>query len=168
MERDPGDSFDVVVPSMPGYGFSDRPLQPGINTFAIAELWAALMGELGYGHFGCARGRLWGQCDHDSAACGNADRVAGDSSELHSWIVSHRTWARNCAATRRRAIHRERSALVPGLRRVCPLAGNSSADCGLWVERLAGCGWLPGYWKSFATGPTARAISIADSAGMNC
>ncbi|HWS71701.1 MAG TPA: epoxide hydrolase, partial [Thermoanaerobaculia bacterium] len=32
------DAFDVVVPSMPGFGFSDRPTQPGMNTWRIAEL----------------------------------------------------------------------------------------------------------------------------------
>lgn len=45
---DPARSFDVVVPSLPGFGFSSRPRQPGVNTFRIAELWAAMMSELGY------------------------------------------------------------------------------------------------------------------------
>jgi len=43
--------FDVVAPSLPGFGFSDRPTRPGMNTFRIAELWAGLMGELGYSRF---------------------------------------------------------------------------------------------------------------------
>lgn len=43
--------FDVVVPSLPGFGFSDRPARPGMNTFRIAELWAGLMDELGYPRF---------------------------------------------------------------------------------------------------------------------
>jgi len=53
---DPADSFDIVVPSMPGYGFSDRPIRPGMNTFRIAELWAALMQELGYSRFAAQGG----------------------------------------------------------------------------------------------------------------
>ena len=52
------DSFDVVVPSLPGYGFSDRPVQPGMNAFHIAELWVDLMGELGYSRFGAQGGDL--------------------------------------------------------------------------------------------------------------
>jgi pimeloyl-ACP methyl ester carboxylesterase len=56
---DRADSFDVVVPSLPGYGFSDRPTQRGTNTFRIAELWAGLMSELGYRRFG-AQGGDWG------------------------------------------------------------------------------------------------------------
>src|SRR5262249_45728739 len=39
---DGADAFDVVVPSMPGFGFSDRPTQPGMNVWRIADLWAEL------------------------------------------------------------------------------------------------------------------------------
>jgi pimeloyl-ACP methyl ester carboxylesterase len=46
----------VVVPSLPGFGFSDRPTKCGMNTFRIAELWAALMGELGYDRFAAQGG----------------------------------------------------------------------------------------------------------------
>lgn len=56
---DPADSFDVVVPSLPGYGFSDRPMQTGMDAFRIAELWAQLMSGLGYSRFG-AQGGDWG------------------------------------------------------------------------------------------------------------
>jgi pimeloyl-ACP methyl ester carboxylesterase len=55
---DPEDSFDVVVPSLPGYGFSDRPIKRGVDTFRIAELWAALMAELGYRRFGAQGGDI--------------------------------------------------------------------------------------------------------------
>jgi len=56
---DPADAFDVVVPSLPGYGFSDRPSQPAMHTFRIAELWVQLMRGLGYERFG-AQGGDWG------------------------------------------------------------------------------------------------------------
>jgi len=53
---DAADSFDVVVPSLPGYGFSDRPAEPGMSVGRIADLCAALMaGELGYARY-AARG----------------------------------------------------------------------------------------------------------------
>lgn len=56
---DPADAFDVVVPSLPGYGFSDKPKKQG-TLFKIADLWAALMTrELGYERFG-AHGGDWG------------------------------------------------------------------------------------------------------------
>jgi pimeloyl-ACP methyl ester carboxylesterase len=46
------DSFDVIVPSVPGYGFSERPLQAGMTRWRVAELWAKLMDGLGYRRFG--------------------------------------------------------------------------------------------------------------------
>lgn len=46
-----GVAFDVVIPSLPGYGFSSQPTRPGMNLSAIAPLWAELMSRLGYGHF---------------------------------------------------------------------------------------------------------------------
>ena len=57
---DPGDSFDVVAPSLPGYGFSDQTRQRGVNPFKIADLWASLMTDgLGYSRF-AAHGGDWG------------------------------------------------------------------------------------------------------------
>ena len=57
---DPADAFDVVVPSMPGYGFSDHPAQRGVHVLKVADLWATLMNEgLGYQRFG-AQGGDWG------------------------------------------------------------------------------------------------------------
>lgn len=49
---DAADAFDIVVPSLPGYGFSDRPTAPGMGVTAIADRFAKLMtDELGYGRF---------------------------------------------------------------------------------------------------------------------
>ena len=56
---DAADAFDVVVPSLPGYGFSSRPKQRGMSAFAIAALWKELMQGLGYPRFG-AQGGDWG------------------------------------------------------------------------------------------------------------
>jgi pimeloyl-ACP methyl ester carboxylesterase len=44
---DPADAFDVIVPSVPGFGFSDRPGR-GMTRSRVAGLWAALMEGLGY------------------------------------------------------------------------------------------------------------------------
>jgi pimeloyl-ACP methyl ester carboxylesterase len=53
---DPADAFDVVIPSLPGYGFSAPLEQPG-SSRRIPALWAALMGEiLGYRRFGAHGG----------------------------------------------------------------------------------------------------------------
>lgn len=56
---DPADAFDVVVPSMPGYGFSDPPQQRGWHVLKTSDLWVKLMAGLGYQRFG-AQGGDWG------------------------------------------------------------------------------------------------------------
>jgi pimeloyl-ACP methyl ester carboxylesterase len=49
---DPADSFDVVVPSMPGFGFSSPVSRPGLNYWTVADLWVTLMSDvLGYERF---------------------------------------------------------------------------------------------------------------------
>jgi pimeloyl-ACP methyl ester carboxylesterase len=55
---DPADAFDVVVPDMPGYGYSDRPAGPPLDSIAVAGLWAELMDVLGYPRFGAAGGDI--------------------------------------------------------------------------------------------------------------
>ena len=52
------DAFDVVVPSIPGFGFSGEPTE-GTDTGRTAQLWVALMEKLGYRRFG-AYGSDWG------------------------------------------------------------------------------------------------------------
>lgn len=52
---DPADAFDVVVPDVPGFGYSDRP-DPALSTLEVAHLWAELMTTLGYERFGAAGG----------------------------------------------------------------------------------------------------------------
>jgi pimeloyl-ACP methyl ester carboxylesterase len=47
---DPADAFDVIVPSVPGFGFSDRPGR-GMTRSRVAGLWACLMEGLGYGRY---------------------------------------------------------------------------------------------------------------------
>ncbi len=53
---DTRDAFHLVVPSLPGFGFSDRPATPGWGVERIATLWVTLMGRLGYGHRFAAQG----------------------------------------------------------------------------------------------------------------
>jgi pimeloyl-ACP methyl ester carboxylesterase len=53
------DAFDVVIPSMPGYGFSGKPRDKGWNPERIARAWAELMKRLGYTRY-VAQGGDWG------------------------------------------------------------------------------------------------------------
>jgi len=73
---DPLDAFDVVAPSMPGYGFSDHPTAPGMEPEKIAALWAELMRGLGYERFG-AQGGDWGAMVTTYLGARHADRLIG-------------------------------------------------------------------------------------------
>jgi pimeloyl-ACP methyl ester carboxylesterase len=53
------DAFHLVIPSLPGYGFSGKPTAPGWNPVRIARSWATLMQRLGYTHY-VAQGGDWG------------------------------------------------------------------------------------------------------------
>ncbi|HEY6049211.1 MAG TPA: epoxide hydrolase [Sphingomicrobium sp.] len=53
------DAFDVVIPSMPGYGFSGKPMTTGWGPEKIASAWATLMERLGYARY-VAQGGDWG------------------------------------------------------------------------------------------------------------
>ena len=56
--HDEADSFDVVIPSLPGFGYSDIPTNLGMNFFRVAEIWMELMGGLGYERFAAQGGDL--------------------------------------------------------------------------------------------------------------
>jgi pimeloyl-ACP methyl ester carboxylesterase len=53
------DAFHLVIPSLPGYGFSGKPTAPGWTPVRIARAWATLMERLGYKHY-VAQGGDWG------------------------------------------------------------------------------------------------------------
>ena len=55
----PEDSFDVIIPSLPGFGFSGRPTIEGINNSKVSDLWVKLMTEeLGYKKFAAGGGDI--------------------------------------------------------------------------------------------------------------
>lgn len=70
------DAFHVVCPSLPGYGFSDRPREPGWGIERIARAWVELMSRLGYERFG-AQGGDWGTSVTTSIGQQAPDRVVG-------------------------------------------------------------------------------------------
>lgn len=70
------DSFTVIVPSIPGYGFSGRPTRRGTSVFVVADLWAELMTRLGYKKFG-VQGGDWGSWISAATALQHPKRVHG-------------------------------------------------------------------------------------------
>ncbi|GAA4063464.1 epoxide hydrolase family protein [Nonomuraea soli] len=73
---DPRDAFHVICPSLPGYGFSDRPAHTGWTVHRIAEAWATLMDRLGYDTYG-AQGHDWGTTISTLLAKKHPERLAG-------------------------------------------------------------------------------------------
>jgi len=74
---DPADAFDVVAPSMPGYGFSDATDKRGLSVLSISDLWAKLMSEnLGYQKF-AAQGGDWGARVTAKLGLSHGDKVIG-------------------------------------------------------------------------------------------
>ena len=74
------DAFDVIVPSLPGYGFSTPLQKPGVNFSVTADLWRRLMTEaLGYERF-AASGIDWGTLVTEQLA----HKYAGDMAGIHT------------------------------------------------------------------------------------
>ena len=80
---DPADSFDVVAPAGPGFGFSDPAHQPGMDYWRIADLWHELMTEgLGYQRY-AAQGGDWGASVTARLGFDHPDHVVG----IHTTLV---------------------------------------------------------------------------------
>ncbi|UGS35116.1 epoxide hydrolase family protein [Capillimicrobium parvum] len=73
---DAADAFHVVAPSLPGYGFSDKPTRTGWGEEHIAAAWAQLMARLGYDRYG-AQGGDWGAIVTMALAQVDAGHLAG-------------------------------------------------------------------------------------------
>ena len=76
MERLADSDFDLVVPSLPGYGFSGKPAGRGWGVHRIAQAWAELMQRLGYQRF-IACGSDWGTSISTSLALHFKNRLLG-------------------------------------------------------------------------------------------
>jgi pimeloyl-ACP methyl ester carboxylesterase len=73
---DPRDAFHLVVPSLPGYGFSAKPTVPGWGIERIATAWAQLMDRLGYDRYG-AQGGDWGSLITSALGTGAPENLVG-------------------------------------------------------------------------------------------
>jgi pimeloyl-ACP methyl ester carboxylesterase len=73
---DPHDAFHLVIPSLPGYGFSGKPTVPGWGVERIATAWAQLMDRLGYDRYG-AHGGDWGAMIASALGTGIPENLVG-------------------------------------------------------------------------------------------
>jgi pimeloyl-ACP methyl ester carboxylesterase len=69
-------AFHVVVPSMPGYGFSDKPRERGYNPERMAQVWASLMARLGYRRY-LVHGSDWGIAVATYLALADSSHISG-------------------------------------------------------------------------------------------
>ena len=70
------DAFDVVIPSLPGYGFSGKPTETGWDPIRIARAWIVLMKRLGYTRF-VAQGGDWGNAVTEQMSLLGAPELIG-------------------------------------------------------------------------------------------
>jgi pimeloyl-ACP methyl ester carboxylesterase len=82
---DASDAFDLVIPSMPGFGFSGRPKGKGWNPDRIARAWAELMKRLGYTRY-VAQGGDWGSAVSSAMARQAPDGLLGIHINLPSAV----------------------------------------------------------------------------------
>ncbi|HQV56437.1 MAG TPA: epoxide hydrolase [Ilumatobacteraceae bacterium] len=107
---DPADAFHVVIPSLPGYGFSAKPTKPGWGIERIAHAWDTLMTELGYRRY-AVQGGDWGAMvstriaqlhpDHVVGAHLNMPVVAIDPATLTDLTADEQAWLARMADHRR-------------------------------------------------------------------
>ncbi|WP_369372423.1 epoxide hydrolase family protein [Promicromonospora sp. Populi] len=164
---DPADAFDVVVPDMPGFGYSDPPAGAPLNSVAVAGLWASLMSILGYERFGAAGGDLGSHVSR-YLALDHPDRVAavhrtdgglpvfaGDPATLtageRAWFAETATWSATEGAYG--ALHRTKpQTLAAGL-------NDSPAGLAAWiVEKLHA--WSDGGIDSYTRDEVLTLLSI--------
>ena len=139
---DPADSFDVVAPSLPGFGFSQASQEPGMQVQKVADLWAKLMTEnLGYPKFAAQGGDI-GAGVTSRLGYAHSDKMIG----VHLTSITRPTpylgpgsssvdGGRTGPLGPARAVAAERG-------RVQSHPGHEAADAVLRVERLTG--WAGG------------------------
>ena len=85
MAASASDAFHVVIPSLPGYGFSGKPTTIGWDPVRIARAWVELMKRLGYTRF-VAQGGDWGAIITDHDGCTGPSGIDRHSHQ-HAWAV---------------------------------------------------------------------------------
>ena len=130
---DPADAFTVVVPSLPGYGLSFRPGQPGFSLEQIADCFADLMGSLGYARF-AAQGGDWGAFVTSRLGAVHADKLLG----IHLNML---------------AVRRDAKLVV----NPTPEEERYLGELAFWLKEETGYQWIQG------TRPQTLAFGLADS-----
>ena len=135
------DAFHVVIPNMPGYGFSGKPTTTGWDTVRIARAWIALMKRLGYKRF-VAQGGDWGGVVVDMMAVEGASGI-----DRHSHQHARRCSSRRVEGGRLRrpgairSIRRGKTEVRDAERLVCEGSGLRPPDGTPSTDALRNCGF---------------------------
>ena len=81
------EAFHLVIPSLPGYGFSGKPKAPGWNPVSIAKAWATLMQRLGYANY-VAQGGDWGNAISEVMALQQPSGLLGIHTNMAATVPS--------------------------------------------------------------------------------
>jgi pimeloyl-ACP methyl ester carboxylesterase len=143
-----GDAFDLVLPSLPGYGFSGEPAEIGWNVGRIAQAWAELMRRLGYSRY-VAQGGDVGASVTDQMGRQAPEGLAGIHMNL---LVTTLGGAMPPAETEqeRAALEQTKTFRASGFGYFLEQATRPATPC--WIHRSP---WRPGCWTTTPT-PTTR------------
>ena len=156
------DAFHVVAPSLPGFGFSDKPTERGWNNARIARAWAELMRRLV--HSLCGTRRRLGLCRHDNTGSAAAGCSQASISICRSCFRTDPTTGLSAAEQR----------AVDAFRRFKPtdlaisFSSRRARKLSATPSRIRRWDRLPGSTKNFTAGPTTTAIRNRRSHATRC
>ncbi len=162
---DPADAFHVVVPSLPGYAYSDKPTAPGWNIPHIARAWDTLMGDLGYDRYG-AQGGDWGAMVTTSIGQQCAEHVTGI--HVNMPLVNFAECDMTDLTEREAAALRRVSASTPNGAWATPPSSRRARRPSATASPIPRPGSARGSSRSSGRGPTATVTPKARSPATTC
>jgi pimeloyl-ACP methyl ester carboxylesterase len=143
------DSFDVVIPSLPGYGFSGKPTTTGWDPARIARAWTVLMKRLGYTRF-VAQGGDWGNAVTETMALQAPPELIAISTNMAATVPADIEKAAlagaptppNLSADERRAYDQLASFYKHGLGYAIEMANRPETLYGIADSPIGLAGWI--------------------------
>ena len=123
------DSFHIVAPSLPGFGFSGKPRQPGVSPEKIAHILAALMEKIGYQRYAVAGGD-WGAIINRHLANHYPQRLIGLHSNMILASAPADEEARNAVTTAENQLRASRGAFMQNERAYQLIQGTKPQSLG--------------------------------------